>query len=519
MSKIGRNDPCPCKSGLKFKKCCLNREVEIPVEVKLELEKMRAKQEQAKKQQGFGRQILGIKHQGYQFVAVGPRLYFDKNWETFHDFLLNYVAGVMGKEWLEEEFKKPRDQWHPLAEWRKLAFDDLKSRRTGPGIATGPMIGATFAYMHLSYNLYLLAHNNIKLHDRLVERLRVSVGFEDVFYETTVMAMFIRAGFKLELENEQDETTTHCEFTAISKDGEMFSVEAKARKPYKDNVGISNQLYKALKKRALHKRVVFIDLNVPDLLSKHEDIVGELNRQEEKLKVKGNPTDPAYVFVTNHSYTYDLEGLQHERTGFAHGYKIGDFKLNTKFTNLREALKSRESHRAMFDLMKSLNEHREIPATFDGEIPEFAFNPNAQKNRLLIGQKYVVPTPDGDQEGTLETATVMEQKWEIFGVYRLQNGQQIICTNPMTKAEIVAYQSHPDTFFGVPLSVNKRSNDPLELYDFFYESYRKSNRETLLSFLKDDPEYERLKLLSDEEILAKNCERWVYGAMKPSQRT
>ena len=26
MAKIGRNDSCPCGSGKKFKKCCLNRE-------------------------------------------------------------------------------------------------------------------------------------------------------------------------------------------------------------------------------------------------------------------------------------------------------------------------------------------------------------------------------------------------------------------------------------------------------------------------------------------------------------
>ncbi|MDI6778695.1 MAG: SEC-C metal-binding domain-containing protein [Bacteroidota bacterium] len=25
QSKIGRNDPCPCGSGLKFKKCCLKK--------------------------------------------------------------------------------------------------------------------------------------------------------------------------------------------------------------------------------------------------------------------------------------------------------------------------------------------------------------------------------------------------------------------------------------------------------------------------------------------------------------
>ncbi|OGN62055.1 MAG: hypothetical protein A3F40_03470 [Chlamydiae bacterium RIFCSPHIGHO2_12_FULL_27_8] len=25
MSKVGRNDPCPCGSGKKFKKCCENK--------------------------------------------------------------------------------------------------------------------------------------------------------------------------------------------------------------------------------------------------------------------------------------------------------------------------------------------------------------------------------------------------------------------------------------------------------------------------------------------------------------
>ena len=26
-TKVGRNDPCPCGSGKKFKKCCLGKEV------------------------------------------------------------------------------------------------------------------------------------------------------------------------------------------------------------------------------------------------------------------------------------------------------------------------------------------------------------------------------------------------------------------------------------------------------------------------------------------------------------
>jgi len=30
MSKIGRNDDCPCGSGIKYKKCCLSRDIIIP---------------------------------------------------------------------------------------------------------------------------------------------------------------------------------------------------------------------------------------------------------------------------------------------------------------------------------------------------------------------------------------------------------------------------------------------------------------------------------------------------------
>lgn len=29
MSRIGRNESCPCGSGIKFKKCCINRSKEV----------------------------------------------------------------------------------------------------------------------------------------------------------------------------------------------------------------------------------------------------------------------------------------------------------------------------------------------------------------------------------------------------------------------------------------------------------------------------------------------------------
>jgi methionyl aminopeptidase len=27
--KVGRNDPCPCGSGLKYKKCCLGKDTQV----------------------------------------------------------------------------------------------------------------------------------------------------------------------------------------------------------------------------------------------------------------------------------------------------------------------------------------------------------------------------------------------------------------------------------------------------------------------------------------------------------
>ncbi|MFO7896085.1 MAG: SEC-C metal-binding domain-containing protein, partial [Candidatus Cloacimonadales bacterium] len=32
MAKIGRNEPCPCGSGKKYKKCCLNKNQELSTE-------------------------------------------------------------------------------------------------------------------------------------------------------------------------------------------------------------------------------------------------------------------------------------------------------------------------------------------------------------------------------------------------------------------------------------------------------------------------------------------------------
>ena len=422
---------------------------------------------------------------------------------------------IFGKEWGQAEFAKPVEKRHPMVQWYETAHKYMKERQKGNGtINVAPMTGAMSAYINLSYNLYLIAHN-VEIQERLIRRLKDISQFHGAQYETYVAAEFIKAGFSLEIENEEDSRTTHCEFTAISKKtGKKYSIEAKARQAGKETIGIGNQLYNALKKQAKYERIIFIDANITNFLNQVPNIMSEIKRKESSLTINNNPAPSAYLFITNHPFEYDLEGICENRTGFAHGFKIADFSFDFRFTNIRDVLKARESHQDMFDLIKSICEHEEIPSTFDGEHPEFAFADKDAPARLIIGKKYMIPNRDGQHvEGVLVNATVSETEKKIYGIYRTTDGQQLICTNPINEEELIAYRRQPDTFFGITLKQAQKAKDPLDLFDFFYESYKSTPRDRLLEFIKNRPGYNVLQKLDDKELLISYCEGLVYSAL------
>src|SRR3989338_2290756 len=332
MEKVGRNNPCPCGSGKKYKKCHIGQNDGVPPEVLLEFERIKAQQMQIEKQQGLGRSIISNEFKGQRMIAVGKRLHFSPKWQTFHDFLLQYIPIPLGEAWGKEEFAKPFEERHPVIQWHEMMHKYMKEHQSGEGVInTVPMTGAMSAYINLSYNLYLLAHN-MQVQERLIRRLKDKNQFRGAQYETYVAAEFIKAGFKLEIENEEDVRTTHCEFTAVSEiTNHKYSIEAKARQPYKNNVSLGNQLYEALKKEAQYERVIFIDVNIPGFVGRVPNIVSELKRNETSLKIEGRLAAPAYVFVTNHPFEYTLEGASEHRAGFAHGYKIPGFEFDFRF--------------------------------------------------------------------------------------------------------------------------------------------------------------------------------------------
>jgi hypothetical protein len=256
---------------------------------------------------------------------------------------------------------------------------------------------------------------------------------------------------------------------------------------------------------------------VPSYLSK---ALSDLRKFEGRLWANGEPLPPAYLFVTNFPYQYNLEKSSFRRSVIAEGFQIPDFKGDAAFSSLRGALDSRDEHSDMFRLAASLLEHSTAPSTFDGKIPEFAFGD--AKNRLVVGQVYLVKDNAGiERRGKLTSAVVDEVKRLAWGVYSLENGQQVIATSPMSDAEIQAYRQYPDTFFGTLLPGAKRSKTPIDLYDFFFSSYQHTPKERLLEFLAGAPDLERLKKLSQEELAKYCCEWFTYGVLKlhPSRPT
>ena len=358
--KIGRNEPCPCGSGLKFKRCCgtivdnqrrsarvgPRQQWQLPREIYRALAEHEAKERARIAKYGEGRPQISFEHKGYRFVAVGSELHYSDKWKTFHDFLLYYIKKCIGIEWGNAELKKPYRERHILLRWYNDVCEYQRETIKVPGevsevVATGPVM----AWLSLAYDLYTLRHHSL-LQERLLERLRNQDQFQGARYEIYVAAAFVRAGFDLQTEDEDDPSVSHCEFTATHRaTGLKYSVEAKSRhrpgllgqpgEPQsweKVQPDIGRLLRKALKKMANHERIVFIDINMPpqdaagydvSWFESLADVIGQMEGQQSEKE----PLPSAFVFFTNHPYHYvGNEVPEPGRTFLFTGLNIPGFK-------------------------------------------------------------------------------------------------------------------------------------------------------------------------------------------------
>lgn len=520
MEKIGRNTACPCGSGRKYKHCHGSYSTEvlphIPShslmhEIQNKLKSHEAQERQRKRQQGLGRGIVSTELNGYRVIAVRNKMHWSNKWKTFHDFLITYLRLVVSNEWWVSWIEKPEADLHPILLWAKLLYKNQRAAIEKPGeIHSMPATGAAAAYLSLAYDLYCLAHNE-ELQTKLVERLKNLDQFWGARYEVFVAATLIRAGFSLQFEDEDDRTSTHCEFTATYKTtGRQFSIEAKYRAGTQFRFG--RQLNRALKKRAKFERIVFIEINTPDdatntnstkelLLRAVHDV-----RKLEDRPLNGQALPPAYLIISNSPQHHHLDTTEFRNSAIAEGFKIPNFKHDATFATLRAAVESKELHRELHNLTASIEAHVHIPSTFDGEIEEFAFGKS--KARLLIGEDYQIEFEGQQCVGRLSSAVVDEHKKAAWCTYEIElHGTSVVTMETLTPEEIKAWSKHPDTFFGVVNENAVQPRDPIELYEFLLRSYSKTSKEQLLAFVAGAPDIDQLRQLDQASLAREYCIR------------
>jgi hypothetical protein len=301
LAKPGRNDPCRCGSGKKYKKCCLDRDREAEREMQAMLpeleeamQEMRAKiergPERLREEYGvYVNYVSPIEYQGRKVWAIGTRVYADRppN-ETFHEFLLHVLRGTLGgKEWRDAEMAKAESERHFVMK----CFEEYERFTKAMLTPENQQDEGRWAAQPNGFVLYLLSLawdiasliNASNLPDVLVDRLRDPVAYQGARYEIAVAATVARLDCEIRFldEDEKLRGQKHVEFVATHRPtGQQIAVEAKSRHragvihqpgvadpddPLRGDARAIRALYKAAVEKAPEgvPFVIFIDVNAP----------------------------------------------------------------------------------------------------------------------------------------------------------------------------------------------------------------------------------------------------------------
>ncbi|HTK13945.1 MAG TPA: hypothetical protein VL402_09090 [Xanthobacteraceae bacterium] len=485
-------------------------------------DRFEAFEKQRREQQGEGRPIQSFLQPDGRVVVVGKRLFKSPS-KTFHDFLLHYVGLTLGKKWFSTQMAASAP--HPAGDWANA----LNAERRDPNRGVRKASNGARSLLALAYNLYLIEHHYKQYHqpllDRLLRRLREKDNFFPTLSETYASAAFLKAGFHLEYEDDRA-AGEHAEFVATHpRTGRKFSVEVKTRAgPDRQSEGtalrlkVTKKLQRALAKNLPHDRVVWIDLNIPDETPAEGggwmgEVINEIDRAESEMMIDGKPAPPAYLFVTNQPYHYNPNAILGAPVIGALGFKISNFQRRG-LVSFRDSVMSRRAHPEMHEFLDSLRTHTEPPITFDGQAPEIAFG-DTKEAPLLIGNVYLIPGKNGVEiSAILESATMMEHEKRAYGVYHTTDNKRVIVTTLMTDDEIAAWRRHPETFFGKIQSITGKVDNVLDLAHFMYQTYRNTSKETLLTWMKDHPQIDDFRLMSQDELAILYCDM-CSGSLQP----
>jgi hypothetical protein len=487
------------------------------------VERMKADQLIRQQQQGSGRPIVALQHEGRQLVAVRNRLFWSSKWKTFPDFLADYMKTILDPAWGNAEIAKPLAERHTIMQWYDAYCRYQQTCIKTPGeVASSEVTGVVACYLGLAYSLYLLDHN-VELQQRLVKRLKDPGQFQGAYYETIVANVLIRAGFELALLDEAKRGSRHCEFTAVSKaSGKRYWIEAKMRavagllgRTERDGTTDPDPLSKlvthvadALGKPAEDERIIFVDLNAemepPKDKGERPAFMDGMNARLERYERTQLPKgEKAYVIVTNFAFHRRLDKLV---TCFAAPFGLGMPEFNRSgLYRHSDWYRQERDHADAIRICEAIESFLRFPSTFDGSLPSEAFG--RESSRVLIGETYSF----GKEGivGTVTSATVNEAEKTMYIAIMTPEGVGQIHTQPMTDAELQDYRRHPEAYFGRVQPVSKRADTPQELFKFFMDAHRGLSRDALLQRVAGWPNFAQLKEMGDDDLLAEFCEGMV----------
>lgn len=533
MAKYGRNKPCWCGSGKKYKKCHYPagpEDLAPPSEaqaLQTALRRSEVEERIRKAQQGEGRPLVSADFAGHKIVATGNKLYWSKSWKTFADFLFDYIKKVLGPEWGNREIREEEKGRHTIIQWyQQLCALQAKQPKDSEGLHSTQMNGCVICYLGLAYNLYLIKHN-VELQERLVARLKDHQQFQGAYYELIVANCLIRAGFELELEDESDQDTRHCEFSAKSKEtGERFWVEAKMRsvdglmgkskadsaKRGDPTTQLTRHLGEALSKPAPDRRMIFIDINGEPQTEDRKPVWGSqairrLEGKEQNLKTG----EEAYVFITNFSFHRALDEVRVGCAALAYGLGIPDFGKTGKI-RLMDWYKNKQKHWDAYNVMDAVQRYPQIPDTFDGKPSSEALGKTVG-GRLLKGETYFFE--DAGENGTLGTVqsiAVNENAGTAMVVIGTPSGKSIILDVPLSHEEVADYRKYGRAFFGETDNSGKQVNNIFEFYEWLINCHKDTSKPRLLELAEGHPDIERLKKLDRQNLILEICESQAVAA-------
>lgn len=347
-NKLGRNDPCFCGSGIKYKKCCLPKGLTPPKISHIPQEVIDQQERSAQKRQAF-LQSKGIyislpntiTFQGKSVLAVGSAIMLNDNpHATFHQLVFDNLARTLGKEWWDEESAKAPEEKHYVKHcYEELQGsdrrDDLDIQVIDEHTRTMLATGNTQALLSLAFDVWLLTQKGY-MRDDWLDRLRDREAYQGVRYEIGVASLFVRMGCDLEFyDNDKPDASGHlpkrAEFIAVHPiTNNRVAVEAKSR--HVDGVihmpgtinyrnALKGDITKLYRKALLKQTdglplIIFVDVNSPTEAGRTVQTTqwfNDVNRSfnSRPVATAENPDKYAAVFVTNFSPHYQGNDVSH----------------------------------------------------------------------------------------------------------------------------------------------------------------------------------------------------------------